>query len=97
MDCPDIANSSGAVAVHAVRGLDTGCFLLVPDGIGRGCQILYTIHGLFQIGDDLIAAHHNNDPLRTKNHTPHAVARHIQIDEGTGFYDGIGSAEKQIA
>jgi hypothetical protein len=49
MDRPDIANTSGAVAVHAVRRLDTWCFLFVPDGIGRGRQILYAIHGLFQI------------------------------------------------
>lgn len=94
MDCPYIANSSGAIAVHAVRSLDTRCFLFVPDGIGRGRQILYAIHGFLQIGYDLIAAHHNGDPSGTKNNSADAVAHHVQIDQGAGFYDGIGSAKK---
>jgi putative Mn2+ efflux pump MntP len=85
MDCPYIANSSGAIAVHAVRSLDARCFLFVPDGIGRSCQILYTIHGLLQIGNELIAAHHYYDASGAKHNCAHAVAHHIQIDQGAGF------------
>jgi hypothetical protein len=96
MDCPYIADSSRAVAVHTVGRFDAWCFLFVPDGIGRGRQVLYTIHGLLQIGDDLIAAYHDNDTSGAKNNCADAVAHHVQVHERTGFQYGIGPAKKQI-
>ena len=81
-----------ADAVRASALLANGCFRarrfhVETDSIGRRRVIFDPVHGLVQLGDDLVAPHQNDDVFRPEGDAGDAIADHVQVDELTGLGD----------